>query len=182
MISRSFFVSFHDFNFEWFEDIYFYFFSLHFDSTCWFFHSHHTYIVLRSRRGSTGRHFMYVWSARLPSGEVSRGGWDSQWRWHGPPTPSQGKSCPCGISSPCVNMSRRVACLFSEVLDLFDDASLPGRGSYLALSCRGTDRPARTSPRGTRHTAYLPDVELMGGTPDSAKYVIMHSLYLSTIS
>jgi hypothetical protein len=37
MISRSFFVSFHDFNFEWFEDIYFYFFSLHFDSTCWFF-------------------------------------------------------------------------------------------------------------------------------------------------
>ena len=123
---------------------------------------------------------MYVWSARLPSGEVSRGGWISQWRWHGPPTPSQGKSCPCGISSPCVNMSRRVACLFSEVFDLFGDASLPGRGSYLALSCRGTDRPVGHSLAGVRTAAYLPDVELMVGKPDSAMDFNTRFPYLST--
>jgi hypothetical protein len=49
----------------------------------------------------------------------------SQWRWHGPP--SQGKSCPCGISS---HPTIQAACLFSEVVDLFDNASLPFRGNY----------------------------------------------------
>ena len=66
-------------------------------------------------------------------------------------------------------MSRRVACLFSEVFDLFGDASLPGRGSYLALSCRGVSSTGRYFPEGNQRAAALPDVELMGGKPDSAK-------------
>ena len=79
-------------------------------------------------------------------------------------------------------MSRRVACLFSEVYDLFGDASLLVRGSYLALSCKGTDRPVSPSLAGGRTAAYLPDVTLMVGKPDSAKDVITHLLSLSTIS
>ena len=44
-------------------------------------------------------------------------------------------------------MSRRVACLFSEVFDLYGDASLPVRSSYLALSCRGVRSTGRQAQR-----------------------------------
>ena len=77
-------------------------------------------------------------------------------------------------------MSRRVACLFSEVFDLFGGASLPGRGSYLALSCRGVSSTGRQAPEGSQRAAALPDVELMVGKPDSAKDFFTRLLYLST--
>ena len=44
----------------------------------------------------------------------------------------------------------------------------------------GTDRPVGHSLAGVRTAAYLPDVELMVGKPDSAKDFFTRLLYLST--